>query len=64
MVESWGDNSEELGIHSRIYTIYSYFSACLYLACTVPPFIFPNFVRTVTNVNKSIHFVSSLWRLL
>lgn len=58
-----GDNLKELGIHSRTYIIYSCFSACLYLACTIHTFIFPNFVSTVMNVNKTILLISSLWRV-
>lgn len=46
------------------FTLSSYFSACFYLARTIHAFIFPNFVRPVTNVNNSIHLISLLWRLL
>lgn len=34
-INGQGDNSKELRIHNRIYTTYNWFSACLYLACTV-----------------------------
>lgn len=60
-INGWEDNSEELGVHNRIYTICS-FSACLYFACTVHTFIFPNFGSTFTSVNKTVLLISTLWR--